>query len=110
MFLRRRARLSAKNNLAPKKYFADPAWRLAWSALVALAMLVENAGLVAAAENYRGDDQDSYECSSDFRILNRFSAPAGMKLPHSTKYADVEFTLENNVSSFSANVQVVNVA
>jgi hypothetical protein len=59
-------------------------------------MLVGGAAPAGAAETYRGSDPDSYECSSDFNILNRFSAPPGAPA-RSTKYADVKFNLENNV-------------
>lgn len=68
-------------------------------ALVFSAMLVASAAPVEAAENYRGDDPDSYECSSDFNILNRFSAPPGVTAARSTKYADIKFTKRNNVIS-----------
>jgi hypothetical protein len=68
-------------------------------ALVFSAMLVGSAAPAGAAETYRGNDPDSYECSSDFNILNRFSAPPGVSAARSTKYSDVKFTLENNVIS-----------
>ncbi|MBG0803644.1 hypothetical protein IYW40_19455 [Methylocystis sp. H4A] len=67
-------------------------------ALVFSAMLVASDAPVEAAENYRGDDPDSYECSSDYQILNRFSAPPGAP-SQSTKYADIKFTKRNNVIS-----------
>lgn len=65
-------------------------------ALVFSAMLVASAASAGATENYRGDDPDSYECSSDYNILNRFSAPPGVTPARSTKYADIKFTLETN--------------
>ncbi|MGZ9089278.1 MAG: hypothetical protein ACXW3Q_11340 [Rhodoplanes sp.] len=68
-------------------------------ALLFSAMFVGSAAPAGAAETYRGDDPDSYECSSDFNILNRFSAPPGVSAARSTKYSDVKFTLENNVIS-----------
>lgn len=68
-------------------------------ALMFSAMLVVSASSVGAAETYRGDDPDAYECSSDFNILNRFSAPPGVSAARSTKYSDVKFKLENNVIS-----------
>jgi len=68
-------------------------------ALLLSAMLVGGAAPAGAAETYRGNDPDSYECSSDFNILNRFSAPPGVSAARSTKYSDVKFTLENNVIS-----------
>jgi len=68
-------------------------------ALVFSAMLVGSAVPAGAAETYRGNDPDSYECSSDFNILNRFSAPPGVSAARSTKYSDVKFTLENNIIS-----------
>jgi hypothetical protein len=72
--------------------------RLGFGALLFAATLVRSAAPDAAAETYRGSDPDSYECSSDFNILNRFSAPPGVS-PSSTKYADIKFTLKNNVIS-----------
>lgn len=63
------------------------------------AMLVGSAAPASAGENYRGDDPDSYECSSDYQILNRFSAPPGVPAAQSTKYADIKFTKRNNVIS-----------
>jgi hypothetical protein len=69
------------------------------AALVFSAMLVGSAVPAGAAETYRGNDPDSYECSSDFNILNRFSAPPGVSAARSTKYSDVKFTLENNIIS-----------
>ncbi len=68
-------------------------------ALLFSAMVVGSAAPAEAAENYRGRDPDSYECSSDFNILNRFSAPPGVSPARSTKYSDIKFTLENNVIS-----------
>ncbi len=68
-------------------------------ALVFSAMLVASAAPAGATENYRGDDPDSYECSSDYNILNRFSAPPGVTAARSTKYADIKFTKRNNVIS-----------
>lgn len=68
-------------------------------ALLLAAMLVGSAASAEAGENYRGDDPDSYECSSDYQILNRFSAPPGVSAARSTKYSDIKFTLENNVIS-----------
>ncbi|MGJ0513625.1 hypothetical protein [Methylocystis sp.] len=68
-------------------------------ALVFSVMLVGSAAPAGAGENYRGHDPDSYECSSDYQILNRFSAPPGVSAARSTKYSDVKFTLENNVIS-----------
>ncbi len=62
-------------------------------------MLVGSAAPAGAAETYRGSDPDSYECSSDFNILNRFSAPPGVSAARSTKYSDIKFTRENNVIS-----------
>ncbi len=73
--------------------------RLCLVALLFAAMLVVSASSVGAAETYRGSDPDSYECSSDYNILNRFSAPTGVSAARSTKYSDVKFTLENNVIS-----------
>jgi hypothetical protein len=67
-------------------------------ALLLSAMVVASAAPAGAAENYRGHDPDSYECSSDFNILNRFSAPRGVPA-QSTKYADIKFTKRNNVIS-----------
>ena len=61
-------------------------------------MVVASSAPAGAAETYRGHDPDSYECSTDFNILNRFSAPPGAPA-NSTKYADIKFTLENNVIS-----------
>jgi len=61
-------------------------------------MLVGSAAPAGAAETYRGDDPDSYECGSDYSILNRFSTPPGVSLG-STKYADIKFVLKNNVIS-----------
>ncbi|CCJ08536.1 hypothetical protein [Methylocystis sp. SC2] len=72
--------------------------RLRLGALLFSAMLVGSAAPAGAAEIYRGDDPDSYECSSDYQILNRFSAPPGVSLG-STKYADIKFALKNNVIS-----------
>ncbi|MBG0795760.1 hypothetical protein IYY11_20585 [Methylocystis sp. H62] len=72
--------------------------RLRLGAVLLAAMLVGSAAPAGAAETYRGDDPDSYECSSDFNILNRFSAPPGAPA-RSTKYSDVKFNLENNVIS-----------
>ncbi|MGJ0453194.1 MAG: hypothetical protein ACR65T_08215 [Methylocystis sp.] len=68
-------------------------------ALVFSATLVGSAAPAGAAETYRGDDSDSYECSSDFNILNRFSAPPGVSAARSTKYSDIKFTRENNIIS-----------
>ena len=73
--------------------------RLRLGALLLSAVLVGSAAPAEAAETYRGDDPDSYECSSDYKILNRFSAPPGVSAARSTKYSDVKFTLENNVIS-----------
>lgn len=73
--------------------------RLRFGALVFSAMLVGGAVSAEAAETYRGSDPDSYECSSDYNILNRFSAPPGVSAARSTKYSDVKFNLENNVIS-----------
>ncbi len=73
--------------------------RLCLVALLFAAMLVVSASSVGAAETYRGSDPDSYECSSDYNILNRFSAPTGVSGARSTKYSDIKFTLENNVIS-----------
>lgn len=66
--------------------------------LVFSAMLVASDAPVEAAENYRGDAPGSYECSSDYQILNRFSGPPGTS-SHATKFADIKFTLKNNVVS-----------
>jgi hypothetical protein len=68
-------------------------------ALLLSAMLFGSAAPAGAAETYRGSDPDSYDCSSDFNILNRFSAPPGVSAARSTKYSDIKFTLENNVIS-----------
>lgn len=68
-------------------------------ALVFSAMLVGSAVPAGAAETYRGDDPDSYECGSDYNILNRFSAPPGVSAARSTKYADIKFTKSKNVIS-----------
>lgn len=68
-------------------------------ALLLSAMLVGSAAPAGAGENYRGHDPDSYECGSDYQILNRFSAPPGVSPARSTKYSDIKFTLENNVIS-----------
>jgi hypothetical protein len=73
--------------------------RLRLGALLLSAVLVGRAAPAEAAETYRGDDPDSYECSSDYKILNRFSAPPGVSAARSTKYSDIKFTLENNVIS-----------
>ena len=73
--------------------------RLRLGALLLSAMLVGSAAPAEAAETYRGSDPDSYECSSDYNILNRFSAPPGVSAARSTKYSDMKFTLENNVIS-----------
>lgn len=43
-------------------------------ALLFSPMLVGSAALAGAGENYRGHDPDSYECSSDYNILNRRAA------------------------------------
>jgi len=72
--------------------------RLGRGGLLFSAILVGSAASASAAETYRGSDPDSYECSSDFNILNRFSAPPGVPA-RSTKYSDVKFTLENNLIS-----------
>jgi len=74
------------------------ATRRSLGTLLFSAMLVASPAPASAAETYRGDDPDSYECSSDYHILNRFSAPLGAR-PQSTKYADINFTLKNNVIS-----------
>lgn len=66
--------------------------------LVFSAMLVASDAPVEAAENYRGDAPGSYECSSDYQILNRFSAPPGTP-NYSTKFSDIKFKRENNVIS-----------
>lgn len=73
--------------------------RLRLGALLLSAVLVGSAASAEAAETYRGSDPDSYECSSDYNILNRFSAPPGVSAARSTKYSDIKFTLENNVIS-----------
>jgi hypothetical protein len=73
--------------------------RLRLGALLLAAMLFGRAAPAEAAETYRGDDPDSYECSSDYKILNRFSAPPGVSAARSTKYSDIKFTRENNVIS-----------
>ncbi|ULO24681.1 hypothetical protein [Methylocystis sp. SB2] len=73
--------------------------RLRLGALLLAAVLVGSAASAEAAETYRGSDPDSYECSSDYNILNRFSAPPGVSAARSTKYSDIKFTLENNVIS-----------
>ncbi len=73
--------------------------RLRLGMLLLSAVLVGRAAPAEAAETYRGSDPDSYECSSDYNILNRFSAPTGVSAARSTKYSDVKFTLENNVIS-----------
>lgn len=67
-------------------------------ALLLAATLVGSAAPAGAAETYRGSDPDSYECSSDYQILNRFSAPRGVPA-RSTKYSDIKFILENSVIS-----------
>ncbi|WP_281928842.1 hypothetical protein [Methylocystis iwaonis] len=90
-----RLSIHVANKLARTSRFA--AWRIILGALLFSAMPVGSAAPARAAENYRGHDPDSYECSSDFNILNRFSAPRSALLPRSTKYADVRFTLEDNV-------------
>lgn len=72
--------------------------RLSLGALLLAVTLVGSNVPAGAAETYRGDDPDSYECSSDYRILNRFSTPPGVSLG-STKYADIKFVLKNNVIS-----------
>lgn len=51
--------------------------RRGFGALLFSAMLVGGAAPAGAAETYRGDDPDSYECSSDFKILNRFFCAVG---------------------------------
>ena len=71
--------------------------RLIPFALLLSAIPVGSAAAAGAAENYRGHDPASYECSEDFNILNRFSAPRRASLLRSTKYADIKFTLEGNV-------------
>ncbi|MBG0797119.1 hypothetical protein IYX23_05385 [Methylocystis sp. L43] len=71
--------------------------RLILFGLLISAIPVGSAAAAGAAENYRGHDPDSYECSEDFNILNRFSAPRRASLLRSTKYADIKFTLEGNV-------------
>ena len=68
-------------------------------ALLLAVILVGSDVPAGAAETYRGDDPDSYDCSSDYQILNRFSAPPGVSAARSTKYSDINFTIENNVIS-----------
>jgi hypothetical protein len=75
------------------------AWARRLGALLFAAMVVASVASAGAAETYRGSDPDSYECSSDYQILNRFSAPPGVSVARSTKYSDVKFTLEDNVIS-----------
>lgn len=79
-----------------RKSSFDAGSRLGLGALVFFAIGCTD--LAVAAENYRGHDPDSYECSSDYNILNRFSAPPGAP-SYSTKYADIKFTLVNDVIS-----------
>lgn len=67
-------------------------------ALLLSAMVVASAAPASAAETFRGRDPESYECSSDYQILNRFSAPPGAP-NYSTKVWDIKFKRENNVIS-----------
>ncbi|AZG77323.1 hypothetical protein [Methylocystis rosea] len=67
-------------------------------ALLLSAMVVASAAPASAAETFRGRDPESYECSSDYQILNRFSAPPGAP-NYSTKFSDIKFKRENNVIS-----------
>jgi hypothetical protein len=82
-----------------RKSSFDAVPRRGFGALLFSAMLFGSAAPAEAAETYRGDDPDSYECSSDYKILNRFSAPPGVSAARSTKYSDIKFNLENNVIS-----------
>jgi hypothetical protein len=86
------------NTYLRKSLSAAGGWQQLGALLLA-AMLVGSVVPAGAAETYRGSDPDSYECSSDYQILNRFSAPPGVSVALSTKYSDVKFTLEDNVIS-----------
>lgn len=81
----------------PRKLRLAAVTRLVIFALLFSGIPVGSASSAGAAENYSGHDPDSYECSEDFNILNRFSAPRRASLLRSTKHADIKFTLEGNV-------------
>lgn len=81
----------------PRKLRLAAVSRRALFALLFSGIPVGSASSAEAAENYGGHDPASYECSEDFNILNRFSAPRRASLLRSTKHADIKFTLEGNV-------------